>query len=245
MLDTTHVPETSTWPLLTAGLIGLFGYRRRLMSTGRAKKRSINVLSSVLLIGATTLSTGEGRAAIITPPPADWVFQNTENITATDFRVVRAIPLVGQAPDIDLMKSSGGAAFPNKAYDKDAQNMDIKNVVIYTGPPGVLSGGFYAHSFPDWPAGTSFSVLFSYNNDETDLRQPGRVFKRVGGQGLDFELVPDLSPAGPLDGPPPDFAALFAVRGDSAPVPEPATWPSLILGLGIVQVARKVLGQCG
>jgi hypothetical protein len=195
----------------------------------------VTVAVGAALLALSTLAAEKSQAVIITPPPTTWLFQNTQAITATDFRVVRANPLPGQPPlpGIDINASSGGAAFPNKKLEAGTNN-----VAIYTGPPGVPAGGFFAHSFPNWPAGTLFSVLFSYNNQESDLRQPGRVWNLVDGN---FVFLPELSPSGPSVGQLPPTDQLLADGGKTVPVPEPLTILGTATALGFGAFFKRKL----
>lgn len=172
------------------------------------------------------------NATIVQVPPINWVFQNTQDLKATDVHIsIRGSPGLFIDP-----RSSGGAPFPNGRVGTVGDDFFGRpyRSAIFQGPPGIPAGGSYGLSFPGWPVGTQFDVLFSYNNEDLDVRSPGRVYQQLG-FGLDptdFDFVADLSsePFAPLAA---DFDFLSS-SGRIVAISEPATLALLSLGLAVL-----------
>ena len=205
--------------------------RSNFLSSARHRPMNATTRNSLLTAVLVTLLFPVEiiHAAVITVPPSNWIFQNTEPIAASDVHV----GIFGPGPfmpDIHPSRSSGGSSFPNLAHSSPGN-------IVFNGPPGIPSGGFYGLSFTEWPAGTSFQILFSY--PDTSQVTPGRVYKQVG-LGLnpsDFEFVAALSSE--------LFAALPADfefssnNGRIAAISEPATLALISLAVASLVLSKR------
>lgn len=146
------------------------------------------VLAAVLLIFGLVpgaVEAGSVLTAIMVNPGAQaFIFKNPDTTyTATDFEVALRFPtrpLIGGG--------TGGAPFPNMMSAVPGQ------IVYYVGGTGIPPGGQYTHSFPGWPAGTTFSVSFSYA--EGPLVDQGPIVVKQDNfvtQGLTFPVTEPTS----------------------------------------------------
>jgi hypothetical protein len=194
--------------------LSVHGTRVRKMNT-RWFQFVEGALSALLITGFC--GPAHVSATIITVPPTDWFFQNTDPRTATNFDVLT----IGiNPPRIDPMGSSGGAAFPNAMFLLPP-NPGSSTSASYNGPPGLPSGGLYFHQFVGWPAGQQFIVEFTYGTagqPDFDVEDPGRVFQCT--EGVCVQNLA-LSPAGPLF-PPPDIQPILNPPSRTSAVAEPS-----------------------
>lgn len=146
-------------------------------------KKRISLRQLLLAAVAVCVFSTVGNAdplVIVTGAGANtFTFQNAHpTATATDFRVVLL-----SVPPPAIGNGFGGAPFPVTNLQLPAAGGGFLRV-IYDGGPGIAPGGLYTHSFPNWPAGTRFDILFSYLiNGQVVLLDPILIGGGSGGQG--------------------------------------------------------------